>query len=70
MATDLPYWVKSRITKDASQTNPHSSLPYTLTAMDMKFSSAYGFNHGEIFSTVFEQRTLIACTKKAPPHRK
>jgi allantoinase len=46
---DLPYWVKVPHHKDASQTKPHLIVPYTLDCNDMKFSSPYGFNHGEEF---------------------
>jgi peptidoglycan/xylan/chitin deacetylase (PgdA/CDA1 family) len=46
---DLPYWVKVPHHKDANQTKPHLIVPYTLDCNDMKFSSPYGFNHGEEF---------------------
>ncbi|AEF56112.1 allantoinase PuuE [Marinomonas posidonica] len=48
-ADDLPYWVKVPHHSEANQTKPHLIVPYTLDCNDMRFSSPYGFSHGEEF---------------------
>ncbi|MCV2401909.1 allantoinase PuuE [Marinomonas sp. C2222] len=50
---DLPYWVKvpdhNALNSSESKTKPHLIVPYTLDCNDMKFSSPYGFSHGDEF---------------------
>ncbi len=46
---DLPYWVKVPHHEEANTTKPHLIVPYTLDCNDMRFSSPYGFSHGEEF---------------------
>ena len=46
---DLPYWVEVPHHEDATKTKPHLIVPYTLDCNDMKFSSPYGFSHGDEF---------------------
>lgn len=46
---DLPFWTQVARHDDATQTRPHLIIPYTLDTNDMRFSSPYGFSHGEEF---------------------
>ena len=44
---DLPFW--TQVQSSAGQARPHLVIPYTLDTNDMRFSSPYGFSHGEEF---------------------
>lgn len=46
---DLPFWTQVPDNKHPSSTRPHLIVPYTLDTNDMRFSSPYGFSHGEEF---------------------
>ncbi len=46
---DLPFWTKVPDKKHPGSTRPHLIVPYTLDTNDMRFSSPYGFSHGEEF---------------------
>ena len=46
---DLPFWVQVPSDEDGEETRPHLVIPYTLDNNDMRFSSPYGFSHGEEF---------------------
>lgn len=48
-ADDLPFWVQVDCVEDNTQTRPHLIIPYTLDNNDMRFSSPYGFSHGDEF---------------------
>jgi len=48
-ADDLPFWTQVPCTENGTQTRPHLIVPYTLDTNDMRFSSPYGFSHGEEF---------------------
>ena len=44
---DLPFW--TQVQSSSGQARPHLVIPYTLDTNDMRFSSPYGFSHGEEF---------------------
>ncbi|MFG0884849.1 allantoinase PuuE [Vibrio sp. CJQ_6] len=46
---DLPFWTQVPDNKHPGSTRPHLIVPYTLDTNDMRFSSPYGFSHGEEF---------------------
>ncbi|EKO3550266.1 allantoinase PuuE [Vibrio fluvialis] len=46
---DLPFWTQVPDKKHPGSTHPHLIVPYTLDTNDMRFSSPYGFSHGEEF---------------------
>ena len=46
---DLPFWMQVPSCEDGEDTRPHLVIPYTLDNNDMRFSSPYGFSHGEEF---------------------
>ncbi|MEZ9329378.1 allantoinase [Vibrio breoganii] len=46
---DLPFWAQVPAYEGAKQTQPHLVIPYTLDTNDMRFSSPYGFSHGDEF---------------------
>ncbi|MCE7603773.1 allantoinase PuuE [Vibrio fluvialis] len=46
---DLPFWIQVPDKKHPGSTRPHLIVPYTLDTNDMRFSSPYGFSHGEEF---------------------
>lgn len=46
---DLPFWTQVPDNKYPGSTRPHLIVPYTLDTNDMRFSSPYGFSHGEEF---------------------
>ncbi|MBY7909535.1 allantoinase PuuE [Vibrio fluvialis] len=46
---DLPFWTQVPDKKYPGSTRPHLIVPYTLDTNDMRFSSPYGFSHGEEF---------------------
>jgi putative urate catabolism protein len=46
---DLPIWTQVPNHRKPSTTRPHLVIPYTLDTNDMRFSSPYGFSHGEEF---------------------
>ncbi|MFV0450172.1 MAG: allantoinase PuuE [Vibrio sp.] len=46
---DLPFWTAVPNNPKPSETRPHLVIPYTLDTNDMRFSSPYGFSHGEEF---------------------
>ncbi len=46
---DLPFWTQVEDKKHPNETRPHLIVPYTLDTNDMRFSSPYGFSHGEEF---------------------
>ena len=45
---DLPFWTQVPST-EKGQTRPHLVIPYTLDNNDMRFSSPFGFSHGDEF---------------------
>jgi putative urate catabolism protein len=46
---DLPFWTPVADVTQTQKTRPHLVIPYTLDNNDMRFSSPYGFSHGEEF---------------------
>ncbi len=46
---DLPFWAQVPAYEGAETTRPHLVIPYTLDTNDMRFSSPYGFSHGDEF---------------------
>ncbi|MDE1514201.1 MULTISPECIES: allantoinase PuuE [Vibrio] len=46
---DLPFWTQVPDCDNPGSTRPHLIIPYTLDTNDMRFSSPYGFSHGEEF---------------------
>jgi len=46
-ADDLPYWLPRALMPIGRK--PHLTIPYTLDANDMRFTTASGFSHGEPF---------------------
>ncbi|ENF8747252.1 allantoinase PuuE [Vibrio fluvialis] len=46
---DLPFWTQVPDKQHPGSTRPHLIVPYTLDTNDMRFSSPYGFSHGEEF---------------------
>lgn len=46
---DLPFWTQVPDKNKAGSTRPHLVVPYTLDTNDMRFSSPYGFSHGDEF---------------------
>lgn len=46
---DLPFWTEVPNNQKPGETRPHLVIPYTLDTNDMRFSSPYGFSHGEEF---------------------
>jgi putative urate catabolism protein len=46
---DLPFWVQVASPQNQHKCRPHLVIPYTLDCNDMRFSSPYGFSHGEEF---------------------
>lgn len=46
---DLPFWTQVPDNQHPGSTRPHLIVPYTLDTNDMRFSSPYGFSHGEEF---------------------
>uniref|UniRef100_UPI00326371C9 allantoinase PuuE n=1 Tax=Psychromonas algarum TaxID=2555643 RepID=UPI00326371C9 len=52
---DLPFWMQvpsekaNNESEGKQQTRPHLVIPYTLDNNDMRFSSPYGFSHGDEF---------------------
>tara|TARA_R110001583_G_scaffold24983_2_gene90890 strand:- start:5735 stop:6679 length:945 start_codon:yes stop_codon:yes gene_type:complete len=46
---DLPFWSQVPCAKSQQGTRPHLVIPYTLDNNDMRFSSPFGFSHGDEF---------------------
>ncbi|PMH44453.1 allantoinase [Vibrio sp. 10N.286.49.B3] len=46
---DLPFWTQVPCVENTQETRPHLIVPYTLDNNDMRFSSPYGFSHGDEF---------------------
>ena len=49
---DLPFWTQvtdTNKTQKTQKTRPHLVIPYTLDNNDMRFSSPFGFSHGDEF---------------------
>ncbi|MDA7746057.1 allantoinase PuuE [Psychromonas sp.] len=46
---DLPFWVQVTDVAQEQKTRPHLVIPYTLDNNDMRFSSPFGFSHGDEF---------------------
>lgn len=46
---DLPFWTQVSDINKEQATRPHLVIPYTLDNNDMRFSSPYGFSHGDEF---------------------
>ena len=46
---DLPFWAQVADLTQEQKTRPHLVIPYTLDNNDMRFSSPFGFSHGDEF---------------------